>query len=357
MSALWVFTAHVSWYEFSGDVIAIFRGDGNRGVIVFFVLSGFVIKYVSATKEKTLSEYLLSRLARLYSVILPILGVMTAIYVYFLIENDVILDQHKIYTFDILKSYISTLFFFNEIWFISWSPPLNGPLWSLSYEFWFYALFAALVYLDGRARAVAAIVIVLISGPKILLLIIPWFMGTYGYMLISARSINPVIGLLIWVLSFFVIILAYAVGIEASLDEITRNMIPEGIYWRLGNSQNFLNYLFFGFLWIMNLIGFASISYNITINPNIEKIITELSNCTFSLYLLHLPLLYFIVEISGVRFEKPAACVFLMVFILVVAYVFSFATERKKADVKVWLTMLKRRILGEGVGWAKTPPD
>ena len=39
---------------------------GNDAVMVFFVLSGFVIAYVADKKEKTLRDRALSRLARLY---------------------------------------------------------------------------------------------------------------------------------------------------------------------------------------------------------------------------------------------------------------------------------------------------
>ena len=41
--------------------------------MVFFVLSGFVIAYVSEQKEHTLREYSISRLARLWSVAVPAL--------------------------------------------------------------------------------------------------------------------------------------------------------------------------------------------------------------------------------------------------------------------------------------------
>ena len=51
---------------------------GRTAVLVFFVLSGFVVAWVTETKERTLEEYALSRVARLYSVILPAL-IITAV--------------------------------------------------------------------------------------------------------------------------------------------------------------------------------------------------------------------------------------------------------------------------------------
>ena len=44
---------------------------GHEAVIIFFVLSGYVIAFVADTKESTLRDYTISRLARVYSVVLP----------------------------------------------------------------------------------------------------------------------------------------------------------------------------------------------------------------------------------------------------------------------------------------------
>lgn len=44
---------------------------GHSSVIVFFVLSGFVIAYVTHEKENTYAAYVSRRLSRLYSVALP----------------------------------------------------------------------------------------------------------------------------------------------------------------------------------------------------------------------------------------------------------------------------------------------
>ena len=41
---------------------------GHSAVVVFFVLSGYVISYVASERETTLQQYALSRCARIYSV-------------------------------------------------------------------------------------------------------------------------------------------------------------------------------------------------------------------------------------------------------------------------------------------------
>src|SRR5207245_5659859 len=69
-AALAVFVSHYSTGRISGGLFWRFDG-GRTAVLVFFVLSGFVIAWVSDTRERTLEEYGLSRVARLYSVIIP----------------------------------------------------------------------------------------------------------------------------------------------------------------------------------------------------------------------------------------------------------------------------------------------
>ena len=40
-----------------------------------------------------------------------------------------------------------SFFFLNQLWFFDLAPFSSGPFWSVAYEFWFYALFAAAFFL------------------------------------------------------------------------------------------------------------------------------------------------------------------------------------------------------------------
>ena len=46
---------------------------GELAVAIFFVLSGYVISYVTSTRETTVQSYAVSRISRLYSVVVPAL--------------------------------------------------------------------------------------------------------------------------------------------------------------------------------------------------------------------------------------------------------------------------------------------
>ena len=75
LAALMVFVVHANYERFTGGLPLLwhFKDLGNDAVMVFFVLSGFVIAYVAAHKERTIEEYAASRFARLYSVVVPAL--------------------------------------------------------------------------------------------------------------------------------------------------------------------------------------------------------------------------------------------------------------------------------------------
>jgi peptidoglycan/LPS O-acetylase OafA/YrhL len=69
-AAIAVFVNHLSLNPFTkGIVPRQLSTYGDAAVIIFFVLSGYVIAYVVSAKERTALLYFSSRAARLYSVV------------------------------------------------------------------------------------------------------------------------------------------------------------------------------------------------------------------------------------------------------------------------------------------------
>src|SRR5215831_20934769 len=77
-AAVTVFLSHYGRARISGGLFWHFISYGHIAVLVFFVLSGFVIASVTETRERSFENYALSRIARLYSVIIPAF-VLTAV--------------------------------------------------------------------------------------------------------------------------------------------------------------------------------------------------------------------------------------------------------------------------------------
>lgn len=107
---------------------------GQEAVIVFFLLSGFVIAFSTYKKTITSSQYLIARAVRIYPIFL------ISIILAYLFSGRPIIDQ------TVLINLLGNIAMLQDIaslkegvWFNTMFG--NSPTWSLSYEWWFYLLF------------------------------------------------------------------------------------------------------------------------------------------------------------------------------------------------------------------------
>lgn len=153
---------------------------GRESVMVFFILSGFVIAWTSVEKALTLRQYVAARAARIYSVALPVL--LAAFGAAMLASRlpGVNLDNG----YQLLKPWIYLplhLLFMGNLWTLSETPPWLIPYWSLGYEVWYYVLFGVVFYARGAWRAALAALVLLTMGPKLWLLLPVWLAGALLY--------------------------------------------------------------------------------------------------------------------------------------------------------------------------------
>ncbi len=178
---------------------------GNQAVIVFFVLSGYLVggSVLRSVRKGSWSwrAYLLARMSRLYVVLLPALllggaldwlGMHTAgteaVYSGNSGMHALTINVHSTLTWPILAAnglFLQTI----KLPGLGHHPVptfgSNGALWSLSYEFWYYLAFPVLVLLLGRSRSwqMRAISCLSLSasgwfvGSSIALLGLTWLMG------------------------------------------------------------------------------------------------------------------------------------------------------------------------------------
>ena len=112
---------------------------GHEAVIVFFVLSGYVISYVAATRERTPHVFVVARLARLWSVLIPAMMLTVACEI---IGRTLGTDPRGFSTAPIDYPFIrigAVLVFLSETW-VSVQAMSNGVVWSLCAEFWYLSL-------------------------------------------------------------------------------------------------------------------------------------------------------------------------------------------------------------------------
>ena len=158
-------------------------GFGHQSVIIFFVLSGYLVggSVLAARSEGFLIRYSVQRLSRLWIVLLPCL-VATAVWNmlgHHAGGADFLNGKGGSHTFVVLPvrtdipAFLSNLFFLQTI-----VTPVYGdnvPLWSLANEFWYYVIFPLLFFgikKEARNRWVVR-GICLVTG-VVTLLALPW---------------------------------------------------------------------------------------------------------------------------------------------------------------------------------------
>ena len=185
-----------------GKTLLFFTNLGHQWVIVFFVLSGYLVGgsvlRARAGQRWSWRSYLLARLTRLYMVLLPALLLGWALDALGMRMADPMQTyqghsgMHSLVMNVARQNYFRT--FSGNLLFLQTIPlragifatlGTNGPLWSLCNEFWYYMAFPFLLVLGApssrlRQRAASLVILLLWAwfvGPSILLLALPWLMG------------------------------------------------------------------------------------------------------------------------------------------------------------------------------------
>lgn len=292
LAAFAVYIFHAGYF---GQFKIPFFGDfGSHGVVAFFVLSGLVIAYSSDTKHTDIIDFFLVRLARLWSVVFPALALT------FILD---IIGQHiAMAAYAPMQSYtamkwITSIFmnalFINQIWNFHIWPGTNGPFWSLSYEFWYYAIFAGMFYFRGIKRLAVVGAMMAVAGPGIIIALPVWGLGVALYGLLkTGRLPGLMAGLIIWGLSF-ALALFYALidgyNLLLKIVPVSSSFIQKDL------SINFWpeSYLI-GIIISLNIYGFAAIAMHCSNQINKKMHLVRLiADTSFGLYLFHYPVMYF----------------------------------------------------------------
>ena len=340
LAALMVFVVHANYERFTGGLPGLwhFKDLGNDAVMVFFVLSGFVIAYVTAHKERTIEDYAASRLARLYSVVVPAL-ILTMVLDAVGSTLDPSLYTGRWFEFDEpLVRLVVALTFTNELWFSYTRPFSNGPFWSLGYEAWYYILFAAAHFLRGHTRVVAVAAVCLLIGPKILLLLPVWALGVWVYRHASTVKPGPGTGLVLFFGSIMAYVMFRVSGVPDELLAYSKQLFgADFLYDQLSWSRHFLSSYVIGLCVAANFIGAMALAPHVGKVPaRLERPIRYLAGYTFALYLLHYPLLQFFAALTpaaGLEAYRTAVVAFGP---LAVVWLLGGLIEREKAPLKEW---------------------
>ncbi len=342
LAALEVLAYHLSGFSF-GFERTVFTSFGHQAVTIFFVLSGFVIRHAAGSSDGTLSAFAVSRITRVYSVALPCL-VLTLLFDTIGRHFDPSLYVGLITDGSALLRLGIGAAMLNEAW-VSVQMLSNTPYWSISYEFWYYVVFAALFYLRRGSRWFLAIVAALIAGPKIMLLFPIWLLGWAAYReTVSARFpkwlscvlfLQPV--LVLWLYTIF-----HWSGLDRQILEPVLGY--EG--WRNGLawSRFLISDTLLGVSVALHLIGAKGLHGFLAAALGwIERPIRMCAGQSFTLYLLHQPAILFVgALLSGLALGGARPWAVTLGALLIISLVAQF-TESQRQRFK---PLVKKIVLG-----------
>jgi len=335
-AALSVFASHCNWAWYPDR--GILRWWGHDAVIIFFILSGYVISHVTLTRETRPKPYILARLSRLYSVVLPALLLTAVLQMAGLILNPVFYQAYT-RSHDVWHYLFSGLFL-QSVWSLHATPASNNPLWSLGYEFWYYAVFGILVFSkNGKTKIVWLLAIGLMTGLKIWLLAPLWFYGVATYL--YRHQVNLTRGTALTGLVLSLIATVLSMTFLPYYPEAIPGEAPlyySGVFVRDGVVGLFIA----AFIWC-----FEQSFRRSSVNPYVEKPIRWLAAHTFSLYLYHYPLLVFFTSTGLFDPQKPWSVALEAILVLALVFLLSTFTESKRhcwyqAFDFLWLRMATR---------------
>lgn len=328
IAALLVLVHHSNMRPLIGERVW-FSQHGPAAVIIFFVLSGYVISYAAATKQDTPVEYWACRLARFYSLAIPIVLICPLLDMAGESLAPQFYGDRTTHGLALLRIFTS-LTYLNEIWTLAIVSFSNVPYWSLNYEMWYYVMFAIVTFMRGRPRTVFATATVLFVGPKILLLAPIWILGVVMHRHQKWYGLRP------W--QYWALFLAswplYWLYQEYHVAEIGSKIVQDviGAKWttQLAFSKYFLANYILGLVVAANFIGFRGIAQQFSM-PLLacEKPIRTLAAYTFSLYILHQPFLQFYAAVINGDASGHLFYAEVLAATVLTVFVFSTFTEQR----------------------------
>ena len=330
--------AYIAW---------IFYGFAHQAVVVFFVVSGFLVgggvMSRLSSSEPFLARYLTDRIVRIGVVLLPVLAIT------FLLDaaGRSLFAGRGIYEAPVFAGHfgmlplLANIASLQDIFFPTFGT--NSALWTLAHEFWYYITFPLLMlpWAQSVARPLRlagfALGLALLIGMSASL---SWHLFGFGLWLCGTAAARLPRALLRSRTLAFVLFLGVAVGIRL-----------------------FVRYALLENIWIGGLadaavaLAFANLLLTLRFAPGVAWGWTQwrghhhLSDFSYSLYALHMPLVVFLcasadavlgfgshsVPVSAREWALGAA---LILCVSVVGWAFSRLTEARTPFVRAWVWRL-----------------
>jgi len=340
LASLLVFIGHVrllffiEYSEISNPSFLIKRlvfltGLGHQSVMIFFVLSGF---FISASVLRTIQQkkwswtnYLITRLTRLYIVLIPAL-LLSSCWDFLGIKifgtgqdsfygekfHNGHLATYKILENFTFQNFLGTIAFLQTIFVDLFGS--NKAVWSLAYEFWYYILFPLIILLfwvkSLKLRVFYAVLtsaILLMVGSEVRIYFLVWLMGALINICPTSKFINNKnilnsLTLLSILMLFMALVVAPRILSSREIGDFLIGISTAVMIYFVVNNRS-----------------------QIRQEGAYEKLSKGLAGCSYTLYLVHMPILCFIRAcVIGDRPWEPDILHLLLALIIIV-FVFLYA--------------------------------
>lgn len=309
---------------------------GHEAVVIFFILSGYVIAYTVKEKNYTQESYFIARFSRICSVAFP--AVILAIVLDYTGTAIAIENYQNMYLaidYPVVR-FLTSVTFTGELWFFSILSFSNIPYWSIHYEIFFYVFFGIFIYSPKNYKIPLLILISLIVGPKVLIMLPIWLFGVYLFKK-SDLNMSTKALLLLWSLTSFAIVYLIAFDAKHAVTSVANTFIvdlwPQYKALNMGGSKFFVFDYIFGVFFGLNLILTKELCAKIQMDLstlNTGKVIQFLANRTFAIYLFHFPILCFLNAVLPQFENELFRWSLIMVLTLSFIFLLSHYTEQKK---------------------------
>jgi peptidoglycan/LPS O-acetylase OafA/YrhL len=344
LAALTVAVGHLSEGYFTTGWSPVLMKFAVGSVSVFFILSGFMIRYVTRVKYGDLRRYTVDRFARIYSVLLPtlaltiIFGIIAAHFNYpyyfanFGKSSGRITSHIPLVQSLLTQSWFrdgirifGTITMLSQSWFQDLVPLTNNPFWSLSYECVYYALFGIFLYLRGSRRVLGWAILFLLIGPTVFLMFPIWLLGCAAYDAYEEgvwkrSSILKLAG-------FSLLSIAGVHGSHAVIEHLHLH--------RFNINRVVLSMDFVGIATVAVLLPVCAAVRNLHVSEEnfVVRVIRRVAAATFPLYLIHFP--FFVLAAAIVPY--PRASLLSKLVLLTAALILSIALASPCDQLKDYL--------------------
>lgn len=296
---------------------------GRDGVIMFFVLSGFIITWCANMRDRTVFDYAINRASRIYSVVLPaiVLSFAAGVFVSVFQGTDLPYQLSKLWLY--LPLYLG---FLGSFWNLNETPVANHPYWSLNYEVWYYVIFAAFFYVRHWSRWLLVVGLLCLLGPNIVQLFPLWVVGSLLFYFGTSFKLPLTFARI----GFVATIIVYLVSKIAVIDSAISDSLCGSWEFVLGQRKCPLGLLQdyqLGMLVVLNFL--FALHSKLAFGPVVERCAKYIASFSFSCYLFHAPI-FTILKLIFPGEGSIGIYIIAMSFASILIFLLARVTEHKK---------------------------